>query len=169
MTRRKLQWLAGAGVLVVAAAVLLWHALDRGSDTPDGPEAIAKVAGWLRDGGECPDGIDFEVSRIPVGLHGPPGTFFQIFGELPEVGALTACTDAASGFIGWFRFPSAEAMDGALRRHPEITRNELTCTAGAELVIDSLLGYDKFVPGWCRKLGFTVHPPDRPPAGSSTG
>jgi hypothetical protein len=70
---------------------------------------------------------------------------------------LTACTGTLGGFIGWFRFPSVETMDGALRRHPEITEHEPICTRGRELLIDSLLGYDRFFPEFCRRLGFEVH------------
>jgi hypothetical protein len=148
----------GVVAAVVVVAVVLWRVLDGGSDRPAGPEAISKVAGWLDESGECPEGIDFEVSKIPVGPHGPPGTFFQLFGRLPEAGALTACTNTLGGFVGWFRFPSAKAMEGALRRHPEIAEAELTCTRGSELLIDSILGNDKFVPEDCRRLGFKVHP-----------
>jgi hypothetical protein len=157
MSRNRGLLALGACALIVA--VVLWLTLHRGSDRPDGPEAISKVAGWLEGESECPEGIEFEVSRIPVGPHGPPGTFFQRFGELPEVGGLTSCTGTASGFVGWFRFPSARAMQGALRRHPEITEHELTCTRGSELLVDSFLGYDKFVPEWCRDLDFAVHKP----------
>jgi hypothetical protein len=118
---------------------------------------LARLPGWLSGEGECPEGVDLEVSRIPVGPHGPPGTFFQKFGELPEAGALAACTGTLGGLIGWFRFPSVGAMDGALRRHPEITEHEPTCARGRELLIDSLLGYDKFFPEFCRQLDFEVH------------
>jgi hypothetical protein len=158
MTRKSVLWVAGAGAVVIAAFVL-WQVLRDGGDSSHAPEAISKMAGWLGEESECPEGVDLEASRIPVGPHGPPGTFFQIFGELPEVGALTACTGTASGFIGWFRFPSASAMEGALRRHPEMTKHEPTCTRGPELLIDSLLGYDKFFPEFCCRLGFEVHPP----------
>jgi hypothetical protein len=48
-------------------------------------------------------------------------------------------------------------MDGALRRHQEITEHDPTCTRGRELLIDSLLGYDKFFPEFCRRLDFEVH------------
>jgi hypothetical protein len=67
-----------------------------------------------------------------------------------------------NGFVGWFRFKSAQAMDGALRRHPELTEHEITCTRGSELVIDSLFGYPYGrVPGYCRRLGFSVHKPPK--------
>jgi hypothetical protein len=74
---------------------------------------------------------------------------------------MTACTGTAGDFIGWFRLADAQAMSGALRRRPEIAERELTCTRGSELLIDSLLGYDKFVPEYCRRLGFEFHPPTR--------
>ncbi len=155
---RRLRLLCGLGALAVVA-IVLWVVLSGGSDRPDGPEAISKVAGWLREESECPEGVELAASRIPVGPHGPPGTFFQIFGELPEAGALTSCTDTASGFIGWFRFRDVPDMEGALRRHPGITKHEPTCTRGRELLIDSLLGNDRFFPEFCRRIDFEVHPP----------
>jgi hypothetical protein len=150
---RRLRLLGAVGALAIAALVL-WLVLAGGSDRPDGPEAISKVAGWLGEAGECPEGVELQASRIPVGPHGPPGTFFQLFGELPEAGALASCTDTAGGFIGWFRFPTTDDMDYALRRHPEIAGHEPTCTRGRELLIDSLLGEDGFFPEFCRRLGF---------------
>jgi hypothetical protein len=108
--------------------------------------------------GECEE-LGIEASPIPVGPHGPPGTLFQMFGELPEVGALASC-GGLNGFVGWFRFSSARAMHAALSRHPELTEHEITCTHGTELLIDSLFGYPySRVPGYCRKLGFLVHKP----------
>lgn len=154
---RRLRLLGGLGALAIVA-IVLWLVLSGGSDRPDGPGAISKVAGWLGEESECPEGVELEASRIPVGPHGPPGTYFQIFGELPEAGALTSCTDTASGFIGWFRFRSTSDMEGALRRHPEITMHEPICTRGRELLIDSLLGNDRFFPEICRRLDFELHP-----------
>jgi hypothetical protein len=150
--------LALALALGIAIAIVLWLLFSGGSDRPDGPEAISKVAGWLREDTECPEGVELEVSRIPVGPHGPPGTFFQLFGELPEAGALTSCTDTIGGFIGWFRFPNAADLKGAMRRHSEIAWAESTCTRGRELLIDALLGNDRFFPEYCRRLDFELHP-----------
>jgi hypothetical protein len=144
-----------AAIAAVVAAFIVWEA-NSGLDL-HGPAALVKVAGWLGEEGECFDGVELESSRIPVGPHGPPGTFFQTFGELPEAGALASCRETVDGFIGWFRFASAKDMLGALRRHPEITEHEMTCIDGRELLIDSLLSYDKFVSEDCRNLGFRVH------------
>jgi hypothetical protein len=162
MDRKELVWPGGVAAVVVVALVL-WLTLDHGGDTSHAPAAITKVADWMREEDECVS-VDVEASPIPVGANGPPGTFFEMFGELPEVGALAGC-EVASGFIGWFRFGSAAAMRAALRRHPELTSHELTCTKGDQLLIDSLLGYDKMVPEYCRRLGFEVH---RPMAGPTS-
>jgi hypothetical protein len=112
------------GALVIVA-VVLWLTLHGGSDGPDGPETISKVAGWLSGEGECPEGVDLEASRIPVGPHGPPGTLFREFGELPEAGALAACT----GTLGGSSDGSASRVSGrwtepcdAIRRSPSTTR-----------------------------------------------
>jgi hypothetical protein len=156
--RKRALWLGGVGA-VVAVAVAVWLASRGGDDPTVGkPAAIAQVGRWMEAGGECEE-FAIEASPIPVGPHGPPGTFFQIFGEQPEVGALTGC-GGLNGFVGWFRFPDARTMDAALGRHPELTAHEITCTRGSELLIDSLFGYpEKLIPGYCRRLGFEVHRP----------
>jgi hypothetical protein len=154
-------WAVGfAGVIVIA--VIAWSVLRGGDEdaSPNAPAVISQVASWMGAESGCEE-LEVEASPIPVGPHGPPGTFFQMFGELPEVGALSDC-GALNGFVGWFRFKTARAMDGALRRHPELTKHEIACTHGSELVIDSLFGYlYSRVPGYCRQLGFSVHEPPK--------
>jgi hypothetical protein len=146
---------------VVVAAAVVWLVSSGGDDPTEGkPAAIAQVGRWMEGSEECEE-FAIEASPIPVGPHGPPGTFFQLFGETPEAGALTGC-GGLNGFVGWFRFPDAKTMDAALARHPERTADEITCTRGSEMLIDSLFGHPaKLVPEYCRRLGFAVHRPAR--------
>jgi hypothetical protein len=101
------------------------------------------------------------TTLIPVGPHGPPGTFFQTFGELPESGALASCSERIGGYVGWFRFASAEAMDGALDRHPEMTELRQTCTHGRELLTASWVDSRTFDSEYCSRIGFAVFSPAR--------
>jgi hypothetical protein len=144
-------------ILVVAAGIVVWRTSIGGPDL-HGPSAMVRAATWLEEEEGCPGEMDLRTSRIPVGPHGPPGTFFETFGELPESGALASCSERIGGYIGWFRFASAEAMDGALDRHPEITEFRQTCTHGRELLTASWVDSRTFDSEYCRRIGFAVFP-----------
>jgi hypothetical protein len=149
---------SAAGVIVVVAIAWL---LLRDNDSPghDLPPVISQVGDWMRHEGEC-DEFTIEASPIPVGPHGPPGTFFQLYGEIPTLGALASCGGGINGFVGWFRFPSPKTLRLTTTRLPGLTAGELTCTRGPELLIDSLFGSTnpRFAT-LCRELNFTVHQP----------
>jgi hypothetical protein len=79
-------WAAGiAGALVVA--VVAWLVLRGGDEDqfPGAPTVISQMASWMGDESGCEE-LEVEASPVPIGPHGPPGTLFQMFGELPEVG-----------------------------------------------------------------------------------
>jgi hypothetical protein len=141
--------------LAIAAGIVVWRTSRGGSDL-HGPSAMVQAATWLEEEEGCPGEMDLRASRIPVGPHGPPGTFFETFGELPESGALASCSERIGGYIGWFRFASAEAMDGALNRHPEMTELRQTCTHGRELLTASWVDSRTFDSEYCRRIGFAV-------------
>jgi hypothetical protein len=142
-------------VLVVAVGTVVWLS-SRGGNDFHGPSAMVQAATWLEDEEGCPDEMELETSRIPVGPHGPPGTFFQVFGELPEAGALASCSERIGAYIGWFRFADAKAMAGALDRHPEMTADGETCTHGRELLTASWVDGKTFDSEYCRRIGFAV-------------
>jgi hypothetical protein len=142
-------------VLVVAAGIVVWRTSQGGPDL-HGPSAMVQAATWLGEEEGCSGEMKLQTSRIPVGPHGPPGTFFQTFGESPEAGALAACPEAIGGYIGWFRFTSAKAMDGALDRHPEMTELRQTCTHGRELLTASWVDSRTFDSEYCGRVGFAV-------------
>lgn len=142
-------------LLVVVAGIVVWRTGGGGPDL-HGPAAMVKAATVLEEEEGCPGEMDLQTSRIPVGPHGPPGTFFQTFGELPETGALASCSERIGGYIGWFRFAGAKAMDGALSRHPELTDDRQTCTHGRELLTASWVDSGTFDAEYCRRLGFAV-------------
>jgi hypothetical protein len=144
-----------AVLLVIAAGIVVWRTSIGGPDL-HGPWAIVRAATELEHEEGCRGEMDLQTSRIPVGPHGPPGTFFQTFGELPESGALASCSESIGGYIGWFRFASAKAMDGALSRNPEMTADRQTCTRGRELLTASWVDVGTFDAEYCRRLGFAV-------------
>ncbi|HEX4306875.1 MAG TPA: hypothetical protein VHZ54_12625 [Solirubrobacterales bacterium] len=156
----KTRWLISGSiaVIVIAAVAAVWVTKSDGSNL-HGPQAMVKAAGWLSEEEGCPGEIELQTSRIPVGPDGPPGTFFETFGGVPEDGALASCGERIGAYIGWFRFADVKAMEGALGRHPEITEDQPTCTHGPELLLESWLGHEAFVAGYCRRLGFAVHRP----------
>lgn len=147
-----------AAIAMVTVAVVVWVTESRGSNL-HGPQAMVRAAGWLSEEEGCPGEMELQASQIPVGPGGPPGTFFEMFGDAPEAGALASCRERIGAYIGWFRFADVKAMEGSLRRHPEITADEPTCTHGAELLVDSWVGREAFVTGYCHRLGFAVHRP----------
>ncbi|HJZ35959.1 MAG TPA: hypothetical protein VJ204_06765 [Solirubrobacterales bacterium] len=142
-------------VLVVAVGIVVWRT-SRGGHDFHGPSAIVQAATLLEEEEGCPGEMDLQMSRIPVGPHGPPGTFFQTFGELPESGALASCSERIGGYIGWFRFASAKAMDGALDRHPDMTERRQACTHGRELLTASWVDRRTFDSEYCHQVGFAV-------------
>ena len=79
------------------------------------------------------------------------------FGEQASISGLIAC-GGLSGYISYYRFPSAEARADAVRGRAGLISNELFCVKGSELVVNDLLGYDQTV-GFCKRLGFSVHQP----------
>jgi hypothetical protein len=151
--------IGSAVLLVVVAGIVVWRT-SGGSDL-HGPAAMVRAATLLEEEEGCAGEMKLEASRIPVGPHGPPGTFFEIFGGLPEAGALAACAERIGGYVGWFRFAGAKALDGALRRHPELTERRQTCTRGRELLTESWVGPRTFDADYCRPLGFAVVPSAR--------
>jgi hypothetical protein len=142
-------------VLAVAVGAVVWRT-SRGGHDFHGPSAMVQAATWLEEEEGCRGEMDLQTSRIPVGPQGPPGTFFQTFGELPESGALASCSERIGGYIGWFRFASTEAMDGALDRHPEMTELRQTCTHGRELLTTSWIDSRTFDSEYCHRIGFAV-------------
>jgi hypothetical protein len=156
MTKVKLA-VSVIAVLVVAVGAVVWLS-SRGGPDLHGPSAMVQAATRLEEEEGCPNEMKLEASRIPVGPHGPPGTFFQIFGELPEAGALASCSERIGAYVGWFRFADPKAMDGALSRHPEMTADGQTCTHGRELLTESWVGRKTFDAEYCRQLGFAVLP-----------
>ncbi|HEY0278126.1 MAG TPA: hypothetical protein VGC32_07645 [Solirubrobacterales bacterium] len=147
-------------VLVVAAGIVVWRTSVGGPDF-HGPSAMVQAATTLEEEEGCPGEMDLRTSRIPVGPHGPPGTFFETFGELPEAGALASCSERIGGYIGWFRFASAKAMDGAFSRNPEMTGDRQTCTRGRELLTALWVDIGTFDSEYCRPVGFAVLSPAR--------
>jgi hypothetical protein len=143
--------------LLVAVGIVAWRTNQGGHDF-HGPSAMVQAAAWLEDEEGCSGEMDLQTSRIPVGPLGPLGTFFETFGELPEASALASCSERIGGYIGWFRFASAEAMNGALDRHPEMTERRQTCTHGRELLTASWVDSRTFDSEYCRQIGFAVFP-----------
>lgn len=154
----KTRWLISGSIAVVvmSAVVVVWATRNDGSNL-HGPPAMMQAAEWLSEQEGCPGEIELQTSRIPVGPHGPPGTFFETFGDAPEAGALASCVERIGAYIGWFRFADFKAMEGALRGHAEITAHQPVCTHGRELLLESWVGRKAFVTGYCRRLGFAVH------------
>lgn len=155
-------WTGTAVIAAVLGAVGLWF-LNRDGDAPF-PPTVERLAQWLDDADACLS-VRTEYSRLPVKPNGPPGTAFQQFGEAPIAAALVAC-EVAGGYIAYYRFPTRQALIGAVKRHPELTRHESICVSGDELLIDGLLGYDPTLE-FCKRLGFAIHRAPEPLPGPS--
>lgn len=147
-----------ARVLPMAVVVLLVAGCG-GDSHHSGPTTFAHLADWLEEEGEC-EGVDAEVTHLPVpGSRAEKVASINLRFEQASVAAVAIC-GGLSGHISYYRFPSAEAREAAVRGREGLISNELFCVRGPELVVNGLLGFDQTVP-FCKRLGFEIHQPTR--------
>ena len=152
-TRFRFAVAIGAIAVAIVAGLLLWNRGD-GHVQTGLPSTVKRLTHLLNQADPC-QSVKTEFSRLPVKPDGPPGTAFKRFGEAPSSAGLVGC-EVLSGFIGYYRFPSHDALIGAVRRHPKLPRHETYCDRDDELIIDTIAGYDP-TPKICKKLRFPIH------------
>ncbi|MCW2951037.1 MAG: hypothetical protein JWQ48_207 [Conexibacter sp.] len=140
----------GVGVLVLAVgAVMGWLLL-----WPHGTEA--HVEHWLHSACDYvhtttvrPDGRSKAVNSDAA----------QRFIDRANEVKLVDC-DELSGGIGYYRFASTAQRTRAVADWPGMRAHNISCVKNAEVLVDTLLGYDPTV-AYCHRLHFQVEKPPK--------
>jgi hypothetical protein len=145
---------AGAVALLLVGLYLLWSGGE-----PHG--TVARVSGWMKDGGEC-ESVETEEVRLPIkpSRRKSVAPANRRFERQARTAALIGC-GGLNGYVSYFLFPTAAIRERAVSRRSGLLEHELFCVQGPEIVINDLLGYDQTA-DFCRRLGFRIHRPPHP-------
>lgn len=141
----------------VIAVFLIAVAGCGGGGKSSGSQTFNELSTWLKDAGEC-EGVEAQLTQSPEPTSRPREANERFDGEATTSGTIVC--GGLNGYIAYYRFPSAEARETAVRGREGLISNELFCAKGPELVVNDLLGYDQTV-GFCKRLGFSIHRPTR--------
>jgi hypothetical protein len=145
-------------IAIVGLGALSLTGCGGGAHRGGRPPTVKKLIDWLgSSSGGCTVGVD--EARAPSDGDKTPWPIEPFHGEA-SVGASIECETWLSGWISYYEFPSAPALQAALQEHARLRGTHLYCAKGRELVINELVGYDNTA-DFCRRLGFSIHHPTR--------
>jgi hypothetical protein len=147
-------------IAIVIAAVALGGvclAGCGGSQEVEGrPATVDDLSKWMAAANGCDVGVT--ESRTPA--DGESAWAIKRFKDEASVGASITCETWLSGWISYYKFPSAEGREAAVQERAPLRRNQLYCAKGRELIVNELLGHD-YAADFCRRLGFSIHHPTK--------